>query len=183
MNGIVHNCIHHLCLILSATTRKLVDQYEQQCQHFMASTTVSQFKKLFPASATPYKLMSAEKITIKLKLSNLWRGNTLEDLNNLIIILGVPLHVFDITHGCITVLFLCLIADVKELKINVNSSEVADLLRTKGVLQVFIGEELMLECSQPESAAGNLLVRVCACVHDCVRAYMYVCACICVFCL
>ena len=120
----------------------------------MTGTTVSQFKKLFPASATPYKL-SAGKILIKLKLSNLWGNNTLGDLNNLIINLGVPLHVCDITHGCITVLFLCSIADVKELKINVNSSEVADSLQTKGVLQVFIGEELMLECSQPKPAAGD----------------------------
>ena len=151
---IVHNCIHCSSLILSATTRKLVDQYEQQYQHFMASTTVSQFKKLFPASATPYKL-STEKINIKLKLSNLWGGNTLEDLNNLIIILGVPLHLCDITHGCIAVLFLCSAADVKELKINVNSSEVADFLRTKGVLQVFIEEEVVLKYSQPEPVAGD----------------------------
>ena len=120
----------------------------------MTGTTVSQFKKLFPASATPYKL-SAEKITIKLKLSNLWGDNTLEDLNNLIIILGIPLHIFDIKHGCIAALFLCSIADVKNLKINVNCSEVADLLQTKGVLQVFIGEDLMLECSQREPVAGN----------------------------
>ena len=120
----------------------------------MTGTTVRQFKKLFPASATPYEL-SAGKITIKLKLSNLWGGNTPEDINNLIIILGVPLHVFDIKHGCIAAIFLCSIADIKDLKINVNSSEVADLLQTKGVLQVFIEEELMLECSQPEPAAGD----------------------------
>ena len=146
-----------VCLILntcSAATEKLVDQYEQQCQHFKTGTTVSQFKKLFPASATPYKL-SAGKITIKLKLSNLWGDNTLEDLNNLIIILGVPLHLCDITHGCIAAVFLCSIADVKDVKINVNSSEVADLLQTMGVLQVFIGEEFMLECSQPEPVAGD----------------------------
>ena len=120
----------------------------------MTGTTVSQFKKLFPASATPYKL-SAGKITIKLKLSNLWGDSTLEDLNNLIIILRVPLHLCDITHGCIAAVFLCSIADVKDLKINVNSSEVVDLLQTKGVLQVFIGNELMLECSQPEPVAGD----------------------------
>ena len=150
----MHYCIHRLCLILSATTRKLVDHYEQQRQHFMAGTTVSQFKKLFPASATPYKL-SAEKIPIKLKLSNVWGDNTLEDLNNLIINLGVPLHLCDITHGCIAVFCLCSIADVKDLKINLNNIGFADSLQTKGVLQVFIEEELMLECSQPEPAAGD----------------------------
>ena len=120
----------------------------------MASTTVSQFKKLFPASATPYKL-SAGKIPIKLKLSNVWGKKTLRDLNHLIIKLGVPLHLCDITHGCIAVLCWCSIADVKDLKINVNNSAVVDSLQTKGVLQVFIREELILECSQPEPAAGD----------------------------
>ena len=136
----------------------------------MASTTVSQFKKLFPASATPYKL-SAGKISIKLKLSNVWGDNTLHDLNNLIIKLGVPLHLCNITHGCIAVFCWCSIADVKELKINVNSSEVADLLQTKGVLQVFIGEELMLECSQSDPATGDL---VCVCVCVCVSLHAFV---------
>ena len=144
----------HVCPQYSAATSELVDHYEQQCKHFMTGTTVSQFKKLFPASATPYNL-SAEKIPIKLKLSNVWGKRTLRDLNHLIINLGVPLHLCDITHGCIAVLFLCSIADAKELKINVNSSEVADSFQSMGVLQVFIGEELMLECSQPEPAAGD----------------------------
>ena len=136
----------------SAATRKLVDQYEQQRQHFMTGTTVSQFKKLFPASAMPYNL-SVGKIPIKLKLSNVWGKKTLRDLNYLIINLGVPLHLCDITHGCIAVLCWCSISDVKKLKINVF--EVAESLQTKGVLQVFIKEELMLECSQPEPAAGD----------------------------
>ena len=147
-------CIFIICLILSDATRKLVDQYEQQRQHFMTGTTVSQFKELFPASATPYKL-SAEKVPVKLKLSDLWGRNTLHDVRHLIINLGVPLHLFNIKHGCIAVFCWCSNADVKELKININSSEVADSLQTKGVLQVFIKEELMLECSQPEPAAGD----------------------------
>ena len=141
-------------LQFSAATRQLVDQYEQQRQHFMTGTTVSQFKKLFPASATPHKL-SVGKIPIKLKLSNVWGNNTIHDLSNLIINLGVPLHLCDITHGCIAVLCWCSIADVKELKINVNSSEVVDSLQTKGVLQVFNRGELMLECSQQEPVAGD----------------------------
>ena len=140
----IHHPYMHVCPKYSAATSELVDQYEQQRQHFMSGTTVSQFKKLFPASATPYNL-SAEKIPIKLKLSNVWGKKTLRDLNHLIIKLGVPLHLCDITHGCIAVLFLCSSADVKNLKINVNSSEVVDSFQTKGVLQVFIGEELMLE--------------------------------------
>ena len=151
----VYSCIHHLCLIISAATRELIDQYEQQRQHFMTGTTVSQFKKLFPASATPYKL-SAGKVSITLKLSDLWGRNTLHDLRHLIINFGVPLHLFNIKHGCIAAFCWCSIADVKELKININSAVVAELLQTKGVLQVFIEKELMLECSQPaEPAAGD----------------------------
>ena len=160
----------HVCSQYSAATRKHVDKYEQQRHHFMAGTTVSQFKKLFPASATPYKL-SAGKISIKLKLSSVWGNNTLHDLNDLIINLGVPLHLCDITHGCIAVFCWCSIADVKDLKINFNSIRVADSLQTKGVLQVFIGEELMLQCSQQESDAGDLYVCVCAYM----RAHVYVC--------
>ena len=146
--------IIRVCSQYSEATKELVDQYEQQRQSFMTGTTVSQFKELFPASATSYKL-SAGKITIKLKLSNVWGSNTLYDLNNLIINLGIPLHLCDITHGCIAVFCWCSIADVEKLKINVNNSGVADLLQTKGVLQVFIGEELMLQCSQPELVAGD----------------------------
>ena len=162
VNMCMHRYIHCPSMFnpqYSAATRKLVDQYEQQCQHFMTGTTVSQFKKLFPASATPYKL-SVGKIPIKLKLTNVWSERTLHDLANLIITkLGVPLHLHDITSGCIAVLSWCSIADVKELKVNVNSSGVADSLQTKGVLQVFIGEELLLQCSQLETSAG-----VCVCV-------------------
>ena len=110
--------VHHLCMFnpqYSAATRKLVDQYEQQLQHFMTGTTVSQFKKLLSASATPYKL-SAEKVPVKLTLPNLWGVNILHDVCHLIISFGVPLHLFNVVHG-----------------------------GGSGVQQVFTKEELMLE--------------------------------------
>ena len=150
---------HHTC---SATTRKLVDQYEQQRQHFMTGTTVSQFKKLFPASATPYKL-SAEKVPVTLKLQNEWDSDTLDDLTKLVNLFGVAgdnLHLSKVQEGCIAVTWLCSTADVKDLKIAVY--EAADLLQTRAVLQVFVGEELMWELyMQPSQGNKYSLHDVC----------------------
>ena len=142
---------HHTC---SAATRKLVDQYEQQRQHFMTGTTVTQFKKLFPASATPYKL-SVEKVPVKLKLQNEWDTETLDDLTKLVNLFGVAgdnLHLSKVQEGCIAVTWLCSTADVKDLKMAIF--EAADSLQTRGVLQVFVGEELMWELySQPKQGS------------------------------
>ena len=129
----------------SAATRKLVEQYELQRQHFMNGTTVSQFKNLFPASATPNKL-SAEKIPVKLKLQNEWDSETLDDLTKLVNLFGVAgknLHLSKVQEGCIAVIWLCSIADVQNLKMAIF--EAADSLQMMGVLQVFIGEELTWE--------------------------------------
>ena len=138
----------------SATTKQLVDSYEQQRQNFMASTTVNQFKKIFPASATPLKIWSG-KVPVKLKLDNKWGNDTIKDLTELIIKFGVPgshLHLSKVEDGCIASIFLCSINKVEELKIAIF--EAADLLQSLRVLQVFIGEDLVLECSQPHSAPG-----------------------------
>ena len=67
-------CHYHLH---STATKELVDKYEQQHQQFMASTTVSQFKALFSASTTPYKLLT-EKFSVDL---NNRRDHKLNDQN------------------------------------------------------------------------------------------------------
>ena len=54
----------------------------------MASTTVNQFKLLFPASATPSKLLIG-KAPVKLKLKNEWGSETIDDLTKLVINFGV----------------------------------------------------------------------------------------------
>ena len=112
---------------------------------------MSQFKKLFPASATPYKL-SAGKVSIKLKLQNKWDSDTLDDLTELVNLFGFAgdnLHLSKVQEGCIAVTWLCFTADVKDLKVAIF--EAADSLQTRGVLQVFVGEELMWELySQPK---------------------------------
>ena len=112
---------------------------------------MNQFKKLFPVSAVTSRLMSAEKINITLKLNNYWGESTLSDLTKLVSLFGIPsshFHLKSAGEGSIVVHWLCSVSDAKELKGAIF--EAADTLQTKGVLQVFIGEELVLECSQPD---------------------------------
>ena len=114
----------------------------------MASKTVNQFKALFPASATPSKLLT-EKFSVELKFLNVWGEHTLDDLKNLVGLFGVPgkhLHLSSVKDGCIAVIWLCSTPFIKKLKAAIV--EATDVLQTKGILKVFIKEELVLECSQ-----------------------------------
>ena len=116
----------------------------------MASKTVNQFKALFPASATPSKLLTG-KFSVELKFLNVWGDRTLDDLKSLVRLFGVPgkhFHLSIVKDGCIAVVWLCSTSFIKELKAAIV--EATDLLQTKGVLEVFIEEELVLECSQPD---------------------------------
>ena len=134
----------------STTTTELVQKYERRYHHFMGGTTVSQFKALFPASATPLKL-SDGKTSIILKLKKQWDMETLEDLVNLVNLFvepGIVIHLSKVGQGCIAVTWLCSTVDVKNLRTAI--SDVADSLQTKGVLQVLVEEEIIWECSQPE---------------------------------
>ena len=121
----------------------------------MASTTVNQFKQLFPATATSSKL-SLGKLSFTLKLENDWGSDTLDDLTKLVNKFGVSgshLHLSKVEDGCIAVIWLCSTTEVKQLKIAIL--EAAGSLQIMRVLQVFIGEEeLVLECSH--SASGNV---------------------------
>ena len=114
----------------------------------MTSATVSQFKQLFPATATSSKLSSG-KVSFTLKLKNYWDQDTLDDLTKLVTLFGVSgnhLHLSKVEVGCIAVTWLCSTSEVKQLKMAI--SEATGSLQTMGVLQVFIGEEeLVLECS------------------------------------
>ena len=142
--------LHAFHIIHRTTTKKLVDSYKQQCQDFMASKTVNQFKALFPTSASPSKLL-AEKFSFELRFLNVWGDRSLNDLKILVGRFGVSskhLHLSKIDDGCIAVIWLCSTLFIKELKAAIV--EATDLLQTKGVLKVFIEEELVLECSQPD---------------------------------
>ena len=111
----------------------------------MTSATVSQFKQLFPATATSSKVIS-DKVPIKLKLKNKWDSETLQDLTELVKfdVLCSNLHLSKVEKGCIAVIWLCSTTEVKQLKMAILAT---GSLQTMGVLQVFIGEELVLECS------------------------------------
>ena len=113
----------------------------------MTGTTVKQFKKLLPASAVPSKLSSG-KINITLKLENYWGENTLNDLAKLVGLFGVSgecLHLAKADEGSVIVLWLCSSMNAEELKGAIDKA--ADELQPMGVLQVYIGEELFLDCS------------------------------------
>ena len=141
---------HHLHY--SAATKQLVVNYEEQRQQFMNGNTVNQFKKMFPASAAPSKLSSG-KITITLKLKNYWGNNTLDDLTKLVGLFGVSsehLHLAIAKPGCISVLLLCSTTNAEGLKGAIDKA--ADELQSMGVLQVFIGEELFLDCSHDDQS-------------------------------
>ena len=130
----------------------------------MASTTVSQFKQLFPATATSSKL-SFGKVSFTLRLENDWVCHTLQDLTKLVNRFGVSgshLHLSKVEYGCIAVIWLCSTTEVKQLKMTIL--EAAGSLQTMGVLQVFIGEEeLVLECSHSAST-GSVYHHVPQCV-------------------
>ena len=159
-----------------SVAKQLVVQYEEQCQNFMNGTTVSQFKEMFPASATPSKL-STGKVPLWLKLHNKWGDNTLSDLIDLVSLFGVPgdyLHLSKARTGCIAVIWLSSISDAKKLKGTITES--ASSLKTKGVLQVFIGEELVFDHHQG-------IITQCAYVQGRVKRLspsIYLCVCICV---
>ena len=132
----------------------------------MASTRVSQFKKLFPASATPYKL-SAGKTSITLKIKKQWDSDTLDDLIDLANLFGDSgshLHLFKVVRGCIAVTWLCSIIDVKDLKKAIF--EAAESIQAKKVLRVLVGDELMWECSQPKHPKQGDNYTLCACTES-----------------
>ena len=118
----------------------------------MTGATVKQFKKLLPASAVPSKLSSG-KISITLKLENYWGENTLNDLTKLVGLFGVSgecLHLAKAGEGSVIVLWLCFSTNAEELKGAIDKA--AEELQSMGVLQVFIGEELFLDCSHDDQS-------------------------------
>ena len=113
---------------------------------------------MFPVSATPSKL-STGKINITLKLKNYWGDNTLDDLKKLIGLFDIPsccIHLKRIGVGSVLVLLLCSTTVAKELKGAIDKA--ADLLKTKGVLQVFVEEEILLEFPQPYQGNWSIII-------------------------
>ena len=118
----------------------------------MESATVNQFKKLFTKPATSAR-QSAGKVTVTLKLQNKWGDSTIDALTQLARNLGV-LHLTKIEDGCIAAIWLCSVGDVQVLKNAVATS--TEMLRTKGVLEVHIGGEVILH---HPTGIHNLIIR------------------------
>ena len=107
----------------------------------MASTTVNQFRKLFPASVAPSSLLNG-KVKITVKLKSYWGDNTVNELARLVDILDVPgkhLHLYQIKRGCIAVVWLCLITDAQKLKAAADTWAWRANFVQMGVLELFIG--------------------------------------------
>ena len=100
-------------------------------------------------------------VPVRLKLLNTWGAHTLHDLTKLVGLLGVPgthLHLSRVEEGCIAVTWLCSTSYIRELKQAIDRA--AGSLQAEGVLQVFTGEEIVLDChhqhDQPESTSSAL---------------------------
>ena len=142
-----------MLLFYSASVKKIVTEYEEECHCFLSGLPVEVFKVLFPDSATPSE-MNDQKTYLKLKLHNNWGKHTFNDLCELASRFDNShnLHISKVTHECIAVLWLFSASDAEKLKGAIL--EAADSLLTMGVLQVFIGEELVLECIDPGISPG-----------------------------
>ena len=119
----------------------------------MSNATLSQFKHLFPGTATSSKFLS-DKFPVILQLGNGWGSQTLQDLTKLVNKFGVSgehLHLSKVGDSCIAVTWLCSTTELKQLKIAISDN--ADSFMSMGVLQVFVGEELVLEYSQSLSVS------------------------------
>ena len=127
----------------------------------MSNATLSQFKHLFPATATSSKLLS-DKVPVILQLEDDWGSQSLEDLTKLVNKFGVSgehFHLSKVGDGCIAVTWLCSTTELKQLKMTISDN--ADSFMSMGVLQVFVGKEIVLEYSQSlsVSATGKIILK------------------------
>ena len=114
----------------------------------MARITVNQFRKLFPASVAPSSLLNG-KVSITINLKSYWGDRKVDELAKFVDILDVPgrhLHLYRIKKGCIAVVWLCSITDVKEQKGALWEANHVSL-QNMGVVQLLIGEALVFFAS------------------------------------
>ena len=126
----------------SAATTRLVDAYERLLEQFTTSTTLAQFKQLFPASAT-HSRFSTRKVRITLKLNKDWDKETIAGLNKLVKNFGSHLHLDDVEFGCIEVTWLCTISVAQEIQQMIVTSKICSSLQSMGVTKILLfGKEL-----------------------------------------
>ena len=90
----------------------------------------------------------------QLKFLNVWADRTLDDLKNLVRLFGVPGKHFHLSiwwlHRCCLVVLYFVYQGTK----GSHCWSYWLATQTKGVLKVFIEEELVLECSQPDQSTA-----------------------------
>ena len=158
--------LHHYCLNYRATTKKLISEYEEKKDKFMGGTTLSQFKKLLPASSATDKLprgnsrlvtpgkKATRKKHIIMKLQNYWGERTLKDLKMLTQMLGDPgddLQLSKVTKNSIIVHWLY----PTESEVEEALTAAAKSLHAEGVEQISIVLDL---CEPPQGIAIILLM-------------------------
>ena len=150
------------CSTCSTITTKLVSTYEQQRQKFLRSASLSQFKKLFPASATNYRLSNG-KVPIKLKLTSDWDKDTIGDLEKLVKILGIlgsHLHLSEVGFGCIEVTWLCTISVAEDIQKKIETTEIRSSFQTMGVTKILLFEKehvILSPQSKCHSEVSNII--------------------------
>ena len=139
----------YMCSFSRDTIEQHIDAYERQRNDFMSSTKLNQFKELFPVTAVSNEL-SAGKTNMTLILNDGWSGKTLSDLYVLMCRhLGVTanhLHLSSVGEGSVTVCMLC--SDYEATNLEEAVSVTTNELHQSGVLQVLIGESIVLNCLQ-----------------------------------
>ena len=99
----------------SANTKELVDEYEQQYQHFMTNDTVNQFKELlFSALNTSSKLPDG-RVLVTLKILIKCGTATVNDLREMVVLFGVSSCEPKYYKGYITISGLDFITNSKDL--------------------------------------------------------------------
>ena len=117
----------------------------------MSSTSLSQFKQLFPGSATNYRLSNG-MVPIKLELTSDWDKDTianLEKLPQIFVTLGSHLHLSKVELGNIEVTWLCTISVAEEIQQMIDTSEIRSSFQTKGVIKILLfGKEFLFVSPQ-----------------------------------
>ena len=141
----------------SAKTKELVDEYEQQCQHFMTNDTVNQFKELLFSSLNTSSKLPDGRILVTLKILIKCGTATVNDLRELVALFDVSCCEPKYHKGYISITALHFIT---------NSED--QMTKKKEVPQVFYVEEpIVLDQSQHEPGinqnfAGNSSLHVIA---------------------
>ena len=130
---------------------QLLTAYEMKLQDFMKGTAVDDYKKYCEEHLL--ELISSSIEPVSMKLSDIWRRRTLDDLKlltcRLLKVPGSRLHLHTITEDCIAVHWLCPVNVLPALRMEIRSA--TDSLQLEGIQQIFIGKESVMHLTSTSS--------------------------------